>query len=248
MTGSEACETVGYTRDVTRPGAPAPRLVHHARGTRGSRQDDPGDGPRRRTSSGRASTSTSPGSRAAPGSASGSARSCWRAPTPPPPTDPLTDALLFNAARRQLVTEVIRPALDGRADDRVRPLRRLDAGLPGLRRRACRWTTLRALERDRDRRPRARPHDPPRPARRGRPGPEGARRRDPLRGGVRPRLPPSGPRRLPGPGRRRTGPVRGHRRRACPAVRGGRAPSAARRPTAWSASSEPRPAAVRTTG
>ena len=28
------------------------------------------------------------------------------------PTDPLTDALLFNAARRQLVREVIRPALD----------------------------------------------------------------------------------------------------------------------------------------
>jgi dTMP kinase len=28
-------------------------------------------------------------------------------------TDPLTDAFLFNAARRQLVTEVIRPALDG---------------------------------------------------------------------------------------------------------------------------------------
>ncbi len=28
------------------------------------------------------------------------------------PTDPLTDAFLFNAARRQLVTEVIRPALD----------------------------------------------------------------------------------------------------------------------------------------
>lgn len=32
------------------------------------------------------------------------------------PTDPLTDAFLFNAARRQLVTEVIRPALEsGRA-------------------------------------------------------------------------------------------------------------------------------------
>ncbi len=31
---------------------------------------------------------------------------------PVSPTDPLTDALLFNAARRQLVTEVIRPALD----------------------------------------------------------------------------------------------------------------------------------------
>lgn len=28
------------------------------------------------------------------------------------PTDPLTDALLFNAARRQLVTEVVRPSLD----------------------------------------------------------------------------------------------------------------------------------------
>jgi dTMP kinase len=31
---------------------------------------------------------------------------------PAAPTDPLTDALLFSAARRQLVTEVIRPALD----------------------------------------------------------------------------------------------------------------------------------------
>ena len=56
------------------------------------------------------------------------------------PTDPLTDALLFNAARRQLVTEVIRPGARGRADGRLRPLRRLDAGLPGLRRRASRST------------------------------------------------------------------------------------------------------------
>jgi dTMP kinase len=31
---------------------------------------------------------------------------------PATPTDPLTDAFLFNAARRQLVTEVIRPALE----------------------------------------------------------------------------------------------------------------------------------------
>ena len=54
---------------------------------------------------------------------------------PAAPTDPLTDALLFNAARRQLVTEVIRPALDGGHDRRLRPLRRLDARLPGLRRR-----------------------------------------------------------------------------------------------------------------
>jgi dTMP kinase len=30
----------------------------------------------------------------------------------PTPTDPLTDAMLFNAARRQLVREVIRPALE----------------------------------------------------------------------------------------------------------------------------------------
>ena len=62
------------------------------------------------------------------------------------PTDPLTDALLFNAARRQLVTEVIRPALAGRPDGPVRPVRRFDAGLPGLWRRASRSTRLRALE------------------------------------------------------------------------------------------------------
>ncbi len=55
-------------------------------------------------------------------------------------TDPLTDALLFNAARRQLVTEVIRPALDARPDGHLRALRGLDAGLPGLRRRRARWT------------------------------------------------------------------------------------------------------------
>lgn len=35
-----------------------------------------------------------------------------RTSTAAAPTDPLTDALLFNAARRQLVGEVIRPALD----------------------------------------------------------------------------------------------------------------------------------------
>ena len=34
---------------------------------------------------------------------------------PAAPTDPLTDALLFNAARRQLVTEVIRPGARRRA-------------------------------------------------------------------------------------------------------------------------------------
>ena len=35
-----------------------------------------------------------------------------RTSTAAAPTDPLTDALLFNAARRQLVEEVVRPALD----------------------------------------------------------------------------------------------------------------------------------------
>ena len=36
------------------------------------------------------------------------------------PTDPLTDALLFNAARRQLVTEVIRPAPGRGRPSRIR--------------------------------------------------------------------------------------------------------------------------------
>ena len=62
------------------------------------------------------------------------------------PTDPLTDALLFNAARRQLVTEVIRPALDGRPDRssaRASPTRRWPtrATAPGVP-----LDALRALE------------------------------------------------------------------------------------------------------
>ncbi len=56
------------------------------------------------------------------------------------PTDPLTDAFLFNAARRQLVTEVIRPALGGWPDGDLRALRGLDAGVPGVSARASRWT------------------------------------------------------------------------------------------------------------
>ena len=40
------------------------------------------------------------------------ARTASDAPAPSAATDPMTDALLFNAARRQLVTEVIRPALE----------------------------------------------------------------------------------------------------------------------------------------
>ena len=40
------------------------------------------------------------------------ARTASDTPAPAAATDPMTDALLFNAARRQLVTEVIRPALE----------------------------------------------------------------------------------------------------------------------------------------
>ena len=57
----------------------------------------------------------------------------------------------------------------------------------------------------------ARPDDPARPARRGRPRAQGARRRDPLRGRVRPGLPPTRPGRLPGARRGRAGALRGRR-------------------------------------
>ena len=104
------------------------------------------------------------------------------------PTDPLTDALLFNAARRQLVGEVIRPAIAAGTTVDLRPLRRFDAGLPGLWRRAAARPP--ALARGgRYRRAPAGPDDPARPAGRGRARPQGAGRRDPLRGGVRPRVP-----------------------------------------------------------
>ena len=59
------------------------------------------------------------------------------------PTDPLTDALLFNAARRQLVTEVIRPALEAgrtvvcaRFADSTRAYQGYGAGIPLDRLRA----------------------------------------------------------------------------------------------------------------
>ena len=60
----------------------------------------------------RAGRPARPASLAAPGSASGSATSCSPGPTQAGAApDPLTDALLFNAARRQLVEERIRPVL-----------------------------------------------------------------------------------------------------------------------------------------
>ena len=112
--------------------------------------------------------------------------------------DPLADALLFNAARRQLVEEVIRPALEAgttvvcaRFADSTLAYQGYGAGVP--------LADLRDARGDRDRRPPAGPDDPPRPAGRGRPRPQGARRPDPLRARVRPRLPSPRPRRVSSP-------------------------------------------------
>ena len=49
--------------------------------------------------------------------------------------DPRAEALLYAAARAQLVAERVRPLLDAGALGPARPLRRLVAGLPGRRAR-----------------------------------------------------------------------------------------------------------------
>ena len=85
------------------------------------------------------------------------------------PTDPLTDALLFNAARRQLVEEVIRPALDARRprwSARASPTRRWPTRATA---RASRSSDLRALETLATDGLAPGPDDPARPAGRGRP-------------------------------------------------------------------------------
>ena len=103
-------------------------------------------------------------------------------------SDPLTDAFLFDAARRQLVTEVLRPALAAgrtvvcaRYADSTLAYQGYGAGVP--------IDDLRALQAVRDRRPPPGPDAPARPAGRGRPGAQVARRGHPVRGRVRPRLP-----------------------------------------------------------
>jgi dTMP kinase len=70
-------------------------------------------------------------------------------------TDPLTDAFLFNAARRQLVTEVIRPALDGgrtvicaRYADSTLAYQGYGAGVPLDRLRALEATATDGLQPD----------------------------------------------------------------------------------------------------
>ena len=110
--------------------------------------------------------------------------------------DPLADALLFNAARRQLVAEVIGPALAAgtsvvcaRYADSTLAYQGYGAGLP--------IEDLRALAGRRDGRAPARPHDPARPAAGGRAPAEGAARPDAVRARLRPRLPPPRAGRLP---------------------------------------------------
>ena len=141
-------------------------------------------------------------------------------------TDPLTDALLFNAARRQLVTEVIVPALEAgqtvvcaRYADSTLAYQGYGAGVPLEDLRTLAAAATGGLTPG--------PDDPPGPAGRGRARAQGTRGRDPVRGGVRPRLPPSRARGLPRPGRgdRRAGsrsstppdrPTRSRRRRRSP--------------------------------
>ncbi len=127
------------------------------------------------------------------------------------PTDPLADAMLFNAARRQLVREVDRP--------RARlPATRSSAPVSPTRRSPTRDTApgststmLRRAQRPGDRGPPTRSHPAPRRPRRGGTRPEGARRRDPVRGRIRPRLPPARARRLPRHRGRGAGARRGRR-------------------------------------
>ena len=153
-------------------------------------------------------------------------------------TDPLTDAFLFNAARRQLVTEVIRPALAAgrtvvcaRYADSTLAYQGYGAGRPARRPARARAAATDGL----------RPDltillDLPVEVGLARKAPG---RRDPLRGRVRPRLPSPGPGRLPGPGGGRT---RAASRSSTPAGRRTRWPRRWPRAVdaAGSARSEPR--------
>ena len=119
-------------------GSTWPRLVRHHRGARRRRQDARRRAPPRRARGAWDPRPRDPRARRAPRSASGSAGSSSTTNPTMPPLDPRTDALLFSGrprpARRRGHPARPRPR---RARAR-RPARRLDARLPGLRRRAPR--------------------------------------------------------------------------------------------------------------
>ena len=141
-------------------------------------------------------------------------------------SDPLTDALLFNAARapaRRRGDAAGARRRRGRWSAPATPTPRSPTRAPAP---ACRSTSCASLERFATGGLRPGPDDPSRPAR-SRPGSAGRPgRRHPLRGGLRPRLPRARPGRVPGLAADEPGPVRRRRRdarRATVVADGGRA-------------------------
>jgi dTMP kinase len=137
--------SVGYTRPVTRPAAPAHGCFITIEGPEGAGKTTQADAVARHLADlgHDVHTTREPG-----GTWLGERlREILLARTDSAaPTDPLTDALLFNAARRQLVTEVIRPALEAgrtvvcaRFADSTLAYQGYGAGIP--------LDTLRGLER-----------------------------------------------------------------------------------------------------
>ena len=199
-----------YTRPVTRPVAPTGRgRFITIEGPGGRRQDDPGGAPRGGL---RARGVAVRGTREPGGTALGERiRELLLAPTATP-IDPLADALLFNAARRQLVEEVIEPALAGgttvicaRFADSTRAYQGYGGGLRSRRRcDQLEEIATGGLQPDL-----TLLLDLPVEVGLARKAPG---RPDPVRDRLRPRVPPPRPERLPRDGGPRAGPVPGVRR------------------------------------
>ena len=130
------------------------RPAHHDRGDRRGRQDDAGRRAARRARA-RAAGRRCCASRAASRCPSASAT---LVKDPALRCDPRAEALLYAAARAQLVDERLRPLLDGGDVGAARPLRRLVARLPGRRRAGSGVEAVAALNDFAHRRPDARPH------------------------------------------------------------------------------------------